>query len=263
MAKPMSTWVRGVAAPLYPIAVLAVAWELIARSGLVSERLMPTLSHIFAALYAELLSGQIPYHAGISLTRALSGFGLAIVVGILLGVLMARSRIFEALVEPLFSFGYPVPKIALYPLFILALGFGSPSKVALIFLECLFPIALNSYFGIRTVDRKYLWSAANTGASRMRTFFQVLVPAAAPTIFSGIRVALPLSLVVVVLTEMIGDSSGLGYFISYSTASFTYDLAYAGIVCIAFIGFVLDRSLVFLRNRIVFWERSGAAPMSQ
>jgi NitT/TauT family transport system permease protein len=262
MAETAGARMLSAAAPLYPMAVLAVAWELLARSGLVSERLMPSLLRIFAALYNELLSGQIAYHASISLARALSGFGLAIIVGLLLGVLMARSRIFEALVEPLFSFGYPVPKIALYPLFILALGFGSPSKVALIFLECLFPIALNSYFGIRTVDRKYLWSAANTGASRMRIFFQVLVPAAAPTIFSGIRVALPLSLVVVVLTEMIGDSSGLGYFISYSTASFKYDLAYAGVLSIACIGFVLDRSLVFLRNRIVFWERSGAAPMS-
>ena len=254
---------HGVAAPLYPVVLLAATWELLAHSGLVSERLMPSLQQIFKALYTDLLSGQIAYHASISLARALSGFGLAIVVGVLLGVLMARSRIFEALVEPLFSFGYPVPKIALYPLFILALGFGSPSKVALIFLECLFPIALNSYFGVRTVDRKYLWSAANTGASRTRTFFQVLVPAAAPTIFSGIRVALPLSLVVVVLTEMIGDSSGLGYFISYSTASFTYDVAYAGVLSIACIGFVLDRCLVFLRNRIVFWERSDASPLSR
>jgi len=263
MAEPIGARLLGAAAPLYPMAVLAAAWELLARSGLVSERLMPSLQRIFGALYTELLSGQIIYHAGISVARALSGFGLAIVVGVLLGVWMARSRIFEALVEPIFSFGYPVPKIALYPLFILALGFGSPSKVALIFLECLFPIALNSYFGIRAVDRKYLWSAANTGASRTRTFFQVLVPAAAPAIFSGIRVALPISLVVVILTEMIGDSSGLGYFISYSTASFTYDLAYAGIFSIACVGFVLDRSLVFLRNRIVFWERSGSAPLSQ
>ena len=95
----------------------------------------------------------------------------------------------------------------------------------------------------------------------MQTFFKVLIPAAAPTIFTGIRVALPLSMVIVVLTEMIGDSRGLGYFIAYSSASFKYPVAYAAVVAVALIGFMLDRTLIFLRNHIVFWQRSDATPI--
>lgn len=251
----------GAAATLFPLLVLMATWEILSRSGWVSARLMPSITLIAQAFVAEVASGQMVFHAGASLFRALAGFGLAVVAGIVLGMLMARVRWFDALFEPLFSFGYPVPKIALYPLFVFALGFGSPSKIALIFLECLFPIALNSYFGIRAVERKYRWSAANMGASPAQTFFKVLVPAAAPTIFTGVRVALPLSMVVVVITEMIGDSRGLGYFIAYSSASFKYPVAYAAVAAVALIGFALDRTLVFLRNRIVFWERASATPL--
>jgi ABC-type nitrate/sulfonate/bicarbonate transport system permease component len=252
---------RKVAVSLFPLFVLMALWETLSRSGLVSSRLMPSVVLIGQAFYDEMLSGQMVFHASASLFRALTGFGMAVVVGVILGALMARSRWFDALFEPLFSLGYPVPKIALYPMFIFALGFGSPSKIALIFLECLFPIALNSYFGIKAVERKYRWSAANMGASSAQTFFKVLAPAAAPTIFTGIRVALPLSMVVVVITEMIGDSRGLGYFITYSSASFKYPVAYAAVGAVALIGFMLDRTLVLMRNRIVFWERSDATPV--
>lgn len=94
------------------------------------------------------------------------------------------------------------------------------------------------------------------GAGAWRTFFQVLLPAAAPVVFSGIRVALPLAMVVVVITEMIGDSRGLGYFISYSSASFKYPSAYAGVAVVAVMGFTLDRALVALRAKLIFWERA-------
>ncbi len=241
---------------IYPFVLVLLAWELIARSGTVSPRLMPTLDLILDAFWQALASGELLHHAGISLARALSGFCLAAVLGTVLGVLMARLRIVERLVEPLFSFGYPIPKIALYPLFILALGFGSASKVALITLECLFPIAVNTYFGVRSVPPRLVWSAQNLGASRLAIFWKVLVPAAAPTIFAGLRVALPLSMVVVTITEMIGDSSGLGYFIAYSSASFMYDASYAGVLAIALVGMTLDRTLVFLRNRLIFWATS-------
>lgn len=241
---------------LLPILVVMAAWELLSRSGWVSARLMPSLVLIAQALWQDLASGIIAFHAGASLFRALSGFALAVVIGVPLGVLIARVRWVDALVEPVFAFGYPVPKIALYPLFVFVLGFGSPSKIALIFLECLFPIVLNTCSGVRSVQRKYLWSAANLGASPSRTFFAVLLPAAAPVIFAGIRVALPLAMVVVVITEMIGDSRGLGYFIAYSSASFKYPSAYAGVVVVALMGFVLDRLLVGLRARVIFWERA-------
>ena len=243
----------------YPVAVVLLAWEALSRSGLVSHRLVPGLADIAQAFAANMASGDIPFHAGISLGRALSGFGLAIAAGVALGVLMARVRWVESVFEPVFSFGYPVPKIALYPIFIFVFGLGSLSKVALIFLECLYPITVNTYFGIQSVDRKHLWSARNMGASPAQVFWRVLLPSAGPSIFSGLRVGLPISLIVVIITEMIGESRGLGYYISYATASFEFASAYAGVLAIAAIGFVLDRLLIFIRNRIIFWERISGA----
>jgi NitT/TauT family transport system permease protein len=243
----------------YPVAAVLLAWEALSRSDLVSHRLVPGLADIAQVFAANMASGEIPFQAGISLGRALSGFGLAIAAGVVLGALMARVRWVESVFEPVFSFGYPVPKIALYPVFIFVFGLGSLSKVALIFLECLYPITVNTYYGFQSVDRKHLWSARNMGATRMQLFWRVLLPSAGPSIFSGLRVALPISLIVVIITEMIGESRGLGYYISYATASFEFASAYAGVVSIAAIGFVLDRLLIFVRNRIIFWERISGA----
>lgn len=263
MTDSLRARMRGMLAPLYPMAVLALIWEVLSRSGLVSPRLMPSVEKIGVALVEGLSNGDLIHHGAISFGRALGGFGLAIVIGISVGVLMARVRWFEWMVEPIFSFGYPVPKIALYPVFILLLGFGSPSKVALIALECTFPIAVNTYFGIRAVAPRFLWAARNMGAGPGRIFLRVLLPAALPSIMSGLRVALPLSMVVVIITEMIGESTGLGYYITYSSASFEYAASYAGVIAVAAIGFGLDRLLVALRRRLVFWEPDGGAQVTK
>ena len=246
------------AARWYSVPLVLAVWEALARTGVISKRLMPSLVEIALATWESLMSGNLLFHASISLGRALTGYALAIAAGVLLGVAMARSRLFDALFEPLFSFGYPVPKIALYPIFIFAFGFGSLSKVMLIFLECLYPITVNAFYGMRAVDRVHVWAARNMGASQRQIFWRVLLPGAAPSIFAGLRIALPISLIVVIITEMIGESRGLGYYISYASASFEYATAFAGVAAVAVIGFTLDRLLVWLRNRLIFWERGAA-----
>jgi ABC-type nitrate/sulfonate/bicarbonate transport system permease component len=242
----------------YSVPLVLAIWEALARTGAISKRLMPSLVEISTAVWAELANGNLLFHAGISLGRAAIGYALAIMAGVLLGVGMARSRLFDALFEPLFSFGYPVPKIALYPVFIFVFGLGSLSKIMLIFLECLYPITVNAFYGMRGVDRVHIWAARNMGASERQIFWRVLLPGAAPSIFAGLRVALPISLIVVIITEMIGESRGLGYYISYASASFEYANAFAGVAAVAIIGFTLDRLLVWLRNRLIFWERGTA-----
>jgi len=242
----------------YSVPLVLALWEALARTGLISRRLMPSLVEIATAFWAALLSGDLLFHASISLGRAATGYALAIVFGVLLGVMMARSRLFDALFEPIFSFGYPVPKIALYPIFIFVFGFGSLSKVMLIFLECLYPITVNAYYGMRQVDRAHVWAARNMGASEQQIFWRVLLPGAAPSVFAGLRIALPIALIVVIITEMIGESRGLGYYITYASAGFEYARAFAGVTAVAAIGFTLDRLLVWARNRVIFWERGAA-----
>ncbi len=161
----MASAVLRFAARWYSVPLALAIWEVLARTGAVSKRLMPSLVEIAVAVWAALQNGDLLFHAGISLSRAATGYVLAIAAGVLLGVAMARSRLFDALFEPLFSFGYPVPKIALYPVFIFVFGLGSMSKVMLIFLECLYPITVNAFYGMRGVDRVHVWAAQNMGAT--------------------------------------------------------------------------------------------------
>jgi ABC-type nitrate/sulfonate/bicarbonate transport system permease component len=196
-------------------------------------------------------------HAGVTLGRASLGFALATIAGVLIGVAMARSTRMERQIEPIFSFGYPIPKVALYPIFIFLLGVGTLPKVALTFLECLYPIAVNTYFGVKAVDRLHVWLARTVGAGSREIFWRVLIPTAAPYIFSSLRVAASLGLVVVTILEMIGDSFGLGYYMTYAAASFEFADYFAGLIAVLLMGFVLDRIIIALRDRVVFWERGS------
>jgi ABC-type nitrate/sulfonate/bicarbonate transport system permease component len=173
--------------------------------------------------------------------------------------MIGRSRILNRLFEPIFVFGYPVPKISLYPVFIFVFGLGDMSKIVLIFLECLYPITLQTVFGMRSAERALVWAAQNAGASRSQLFWQVLVPSAAPAIFAGIRIALPISLIVAIITEIIGESRGLGYVVAFASASFEPARAIAAFVVIAAIGFVFDRTFVGLRRRLIYWQSDNAA----
>ena len=240
---------------IYPILVVMLVWELTAHSGMISRLLWPPLEQVAYELYRFALSGDMAFHGMITLQRALTGFVAAIVAGILIGTALARVRLFNRLVEPIFVFGYPIPKISLYPMFIFIFGFGDMSKIVLVFLECLYPITLQTMAGMRNAERVLVWAARNAGASAAQMFWRVLVPSAAPLIFAGIRIALPVSLIVTIITEIIGESRGLGYVVAFSTASFEPARAMAAFVVIAAIGFTFDRNLTFLRRRLIYWQK--------
>ena len=134
-------------------------------------------------------------------------------------------------------------------------GIGSLSKIALVFLECLYPIVVTTYAGSRVVNRVLVWSALNMGASPARVLWRIVVPAPAPYIFAGFRIALPVAMIVVIITEMLSSADGLGYLAMYSLASLKTDRMLAVAVAIALLGLGLDRVLVLVRDRVVFWER--------
>jgi ABC-type nitrate/sulfonate/bicarbonate transport system permease component len=149
--------------------------------------------------------------------------------------------------------------VALYPVFIFIFGLGHLSKIALIGLECLYPVAIHTYYGARGVNERYVWAARNMGASEVQVFLKVIVPAALPEIFAGLRIALPVALVIAILTEMIGATEGLGWLIAFASASLSRGQVFAGVVAIAAIGFVLDRLLTAVRRRLVFWEEESVS----
>jgi len=232
-----------------------IGWELLARSGLLSPIIFPSLDRIFGEFGLLLVRVEPLTEAWHSLHRALGGFLLAVVVGVLAGTLMGRSTLMARLFDPLLSGTYPIPKIALFPIFIFVFGIGSLSKISLVFLECLYPIVITTYYGTRAVNRVLVWSARNMGASPRQVLFRIVVPAAAPFIFAGFRVALPIAMIVVIITEMIGSADGLGYLVIYSLASLKTDRMLAAVLVIALLGLLLDRLLLVVRDRLVFWEK--------
>ena len=251
----------GLLGRLMPFALVSVAllgWELAARSGLWSPLVFPSLvsiAHEFALFVSQ--ADQF-LEAWTSLYRALAGFALAATAGIILGTLMGRSEFIAGLLNPLFSGTYAIPKLALFPIFIFAFGIGSLSKVALIFLECLYPIVIITSQGARSVNRVLLWSAQNMGASPVEILRRIVIPATAPFIFAGLRVALPVAMIVVIITEMVSSADGLGYLVIYSLSSLKTDRMLAVVVVIALLGWLLDKALVTLRDRLVYWEKLEA-----
>jgi ABC-type nitrate/sulfonate/bicarbonate transport system permease component len=241
--------------PFVFVGIALAIWEAAARSGLWSPLLFPSLGRIFNQLVLFFSTPESMLEALVSLERALGGFALAAVVGIVLGILMGRSRLIAALLDPLFSGTYAVPKLALFPIFIFVFGIGSLSKVALVFLECLYPIVIMTYAGARDVNRALLWSAQNMGASRAAILRRVVIPATAPFIFAGFRVAVPVAMIVVVITEMVSSADGLGYQVIYAMSSFKTDRMLAIVVVIAALGYALDKAVVLARDRLIYWEK--------
>jgi ABC-type nitrate/sulfonate/bicarbonate transport system permease component len=244
--------------PLVLVAAALVAWEVASRSGLWSPLLFPSLGKIGRELALFFTRPEMLHEILVSLERALGGFALAAAAGVALGIVMGRSRLVAGLLDPLFSGTYAVPKLALFPIFIFVFGIGSLSKVALVFLECLYPIVIMTYAGARDVNRALLWSAQNMGASRAAILRRVVIPATTPFIFAGFRVAVPVAMIVVVITEMVASADGLGYQVIYALSSLRTDRMLAVVIVIAALGYALDRAVVLARDRLIYWERLDA-----
>jgi ABC-type nitrate/sulfonate/bicarbonate transport system permease component len=238
----------------YSIPLLLLLWQLAVGGGFVDSHLLPSPARVGTVLVAEIADGQLVYHTAVTLSRALAGFALAVLIGVPFAAAMARSELFRNLFEPIFFFGYPGPKIAFFPVFTYIFGIGSPSKIAFAFLECLYPIVVTCYFGFRGIQTRLIWTAQNFGAGRATIVRRVILPAALPNIFAGMRVALPVAIIVVVITEMIGDSIGLGYYITIWSTRFSFANVYAAIFVIGVCGLVLDQALLFLQRRVVYWQ---------
>jgi NitT/TauT family transport system permease protein len=241
----------------YSIPLLLLLWQVAVGSGLVESRLLPSPARVWTELVTEIGNGQLIYHASVTVSRALVGFALAALVGIPFAAAMARSAVWRNLFEPIFFMGYPIPKIALFPVFTYIFGIGTPSKIAFTFLECLYPIVVTCYFGFRGIQTRLVWTGQNFGASRGVILRRIILPAALPNIFAGLRVALPVAIIVVVITEMIGDSIGLGYYITIWSTRFSFANVYAAIIVIGICGLLLDQGLLLVRRRAVYWQREA------
>ncbi|PYE20290.1 NitT/TauT family transport system permease protein [Williamsia limnetica] len=236
------------------LALLLVFWEVAPRVGLVDKTFLPPFSDVVDALIKLAQSGQLSEHISASVGRALKGFTVAVVVAVPLGIVIGWYRPVAQLLNPVLELFRNTAALALLPVFVLILGIGETSKVALVIYACMFPILLNTISGVRTVDPLLIKSARSLGLSSFRLFQKVILPAALPTIFTGIRLSAAASILVLIAAEMVGARSGLGYLIMASQLNFQIPQMYAGILTIALVGLVFNFVLVIIERRFSRWR---------
>jgi ABC-type nitrate/sulfonate/bicarbonate transport system permease component len=240
---------------LLPVAAV-VAWELLGRAGML-PRYLSTPDAILAALWEVARTGELFAALAASLYRASAGFVLGTAAGIVVGLAAGIRPGVRHFFDPLVSFLYSIPKIAFLPIFLLLLGLGHASKIAIIAFSCFFPVFIASRHAVLSVNRLLLWAAENMGAPPRTIFVRVIIPAAAPQLFVGIRIALAHAFVVLFAAELIGSKAGLGTIISYGEEWVRFDLMLAGIVCFAVLGFLADRLLLAIRLRVLKGQMIG------
>jgi ABC-type nitrate/sulfonate/bicarbonate transport system permease component len=246
--------------PLVVIAAVIVAWELFARSGAVTPFVLPRFTAVMERIWTDALSGELWINTGLTLYRALAGFLIAALGGIVLGMAMSRSIGVNWFFDPIISVGFPMPKIAFLPVIILWLGFYDVSKITMVVLDAIFPVVTATMAGIRGVERELIWSARNMGASERELLRDVILPAALPQIFTGLQVALPIALIVAVVAEMLMGGYGLGG--AMNTASRFADSrgVFAGIVEIGVVGYALVKAMALVRRRLLIWHQEAQDP---
>lgn len=236
------------------IGVLALVWEVFPRLGLVDAVFLPPLSEVLVAWWDLLVSGELWNHTSASLGRSAAGFGLAVAVAVPLGLLIGWYTPVANLLNPLLEVFRNTAALAILPVFVLILGLGETSKVAIILYGCTWPILLNTVSGVRTVDPLLIKSARSLGLGPLRLFQKVVLPAAVPTIFTGIRLAGAASILILIAAEMVGAKAGLGYLINYAQYNFAVPDMYAGIITISAIGLLVNQLLVITERRFSTWR---------
>jgi ABC-type nitrate/sulfonate/bicarbonate transport system permease component len=247
------------ASAVAPIVVLLAGWELLARTGVIRPQVLPAFSTVCAAGADLIASGTLARHLIVSLYRALGGLLLSVVIGVALGFGMAMNRRIEYFFDPLVSLVYPLPKTALVPLTMVWLGITDRAAILVIFLAALLPVVINTYHGVRSVDRVLVWSARSLGTTERRLFTRIIVPAATPYIFNGVRIAIPISFIVVISVELVASKAGIGNLINGYGGLGIYDYMFATILVFVAVAFIADRCVVRAGRALLRWHEERDA----
>lgn len=236
----------------YSVLLMAVLWEALAR--IIGDALfLPTLSSVIVKFWEMLATGMLTRHVSASLGRALVGFALAAAAGVAIGALMGQYPAWDRFWSPLVSLTYPVPKIGLVPVFILWLGLGEASKLAVILTAAVYPVIFNTYVGMKGVPRVLVWRARTFGATPWEIVRRVVLPHALPHILNGLRLAMGISWIVLFAAEMVAARTGLGYLILYSEQIFETEVVFVALLTIALLGFLFDYVILLISRRWCDW----------
>ena len=236
------------------VAMLLAVWQIAPGAGWVDKTFLPPLSSVLDAWWQLVQSGELWIDIQASLQRSLTGFGIALLIGVPLGLLIGWYPLAAELLSPVLVIFLNTAAIALLPVFTLILGIGETSKVAIILYASIWPILYNTISGVRNVDPLLIKSARSLGLSHIRLFQKVILPASVPTIFTGVRLGGAASILVLITTEMVGAKAGLGYLILNSQYNFQIPQMYAGILTVSAIGVAFNYLLLTLERRFSTWR---------
>lgn len=236
--------------------VLLVLWQLLSSAGLVSDKTLASPAQVISAA-AELWSdGSLQDALAVSVQRVLLGAVLGIVVAVLLGVLAGFSRIVELAIDPPIQMLRTVPFLGLIPLFIIWFGIGEQPKVFLVALGVMFPLYLNLFAGIRSIDGKLIEAAETLGLNKFQLALHVVLPGALPQALTGLRMSLGVAWLALIVAEQINADAGLGYLINNARIYFRIDIVIFGLLVYAFLGLATDAIVRALEGRLLTWRKT-------
>ena len=251
---PWRTAAKRVLVSTAPIVGVLLLWELVSRTGVVDRSFFPPPSRILLRIWQMTAEGLVGEHLVVSLQRVVMGFVGGALPGVILGLLMGWIGIVRALFDPIITIIYPVPRIAILPLFLVIFGLGSPPIVAITALICFFPAVVTTFAGVRGLDPNLPGMARNLGASKMQILRKIAFPAALPVIFAGLRLSLGVALTGEVAAEFVAANNGIGAEIWRYWQIYRIEEMYAYIVVISAIGVGLSFGLLEIQRRLLSWD---------
>ncbi|WP_202526268.1 ABC transporter permease [Sneathiella litorea] len=244
---------------IVPVALIGFWSLMVSWTG---TRLIPPPSEVvlmmwdftFGGIYDDAFSASLPIHLWVSLQRVYGGFLLAAVIAVPLGIMLGRFAWLRAMLDPTLALLRPVPVTAWLPLSMIFFGLGPRSAIFLVFLGAFFPILLNTVFGVKSVDEKLFEAASMLGCKGSQLFRSVVLPAATPSIFNGLRLGHGFAWILIVVGEMTGVPEGLGAVIMDGRTLSRTELVITGMIVIGLVGFLSDRLIIMLNNRLLRWS---------
>lgn len=240
----------------YSLLAVFLLWEIIGRSGFVSDIFMPPFTQVLGKWYELSLYGNLLWHVTASMQRAILGFSSAVLIGIPLGLCMGWFRRVGDFFDPIVSIIYPIPKVGFVPLLMVWFGIGEESKVAVIFLATVFPLIINTHAGVQGVSKQMVWAVLSMGATKGEVLRRVVLPHVLPQIFAGLRISMALTWALLFVAEMVASSSGLGFLILFRQRMLRTDEVFVGILTIALFGYTFDRLVGLAGRRLCHWYYS-------
>lgn len=258
MTEMPARWQKVAWAAFYnvgPILVVLALWEFTVRIGLIKAFFLPPVSEVFVQFWESIVSGQLPSNFLITIRRVSIGYALGAGFAVAFGMLIGIFRPIGSFFYPIIAAIYPLPKIAMLSIFIVVFGIGDPPIIASVAVSSFFPVLLNTLTGLRSVDPILIKAARDLGANRVQVVMKVVLPAAFPMIFTGLRQSAAVALIVVVAVEMYIGQSGAGYLLSWATEFFKINLLYANLLAIALFGLVIFKLVDLVEYVALPWAR--------